>query len=256
MQIPIVMAAFGTTSQAEATYMRIDGQVREAFPGHEIHWAYSSRTIKQVVQSRQERVIRHPNETLQHLHAAGHSWAVVQSVLLTCGHEFHRLFQEIASLDIRSSIGMPLLTAPDDHLRTAGCLEPIIRAHPKKAILLLGHGTDHPCWTTYPAFQQVARQQFGDRIFVGVVEQSPPSQGLIARIIEAGFTEVLLVPLLLVAGRHYINDLMADTPGSWRSRLLAAGLAPEPVAQGVGCLPCIGEIFCDHIREALDVIPA
>ncbi len=255
MQIPIVMAAFGTTSKAEATYKIIDSRIKEIFPEHEVHWAYSSRTIKGLIRSKKDKVIKHPHEILQQLQADGYTWAVVQSVHLTCGHEFYRLLEEIESVRIRSSVGMPLLTTPDDHFQTATCLEPLILDHPDKAILLMGHGTDHPSWTAYPAFQQTLRQIFGDRIFVGAVEHYPPSEGLIAQISNAGFKHVLLVPFLLVAGMHYQNDLMGNAPESWLSRLESAGLRVDAVAEGIGRLPCIGDIFCNHIKEALDVIP-
>jgi len=253
MQIPIVMAAFGTTSRAEATYRIINSQIKKAYPGHEIHWSYSSRMIKGLMQNKKD--ISHPREILEKLQAQGHEWAVVQSIHLTCGHEFYRLLDDIKDLQIRTSVGMPLLTSPQDHLHVGECLKPLIQAHKDKAILLMGHGTDHPIWTAYPAFEQVLRRMFGNRIFIGAVEQSPPSQDLIARIAEAGFTEVLLIPFLLVAGMHYRDDLMGDAPESWRSRLLQAGIKTEAIADGIGCLPCICEMYCDHIREALDVIP-
>jgi sirohydrochlorin cobaltochelatase len=254
-QIPIIMAVFGTTSRAEATYKIIDRQVREVFPGHEIHWAYSSRMVKGLMQGKQEGTIKHPHEILRELQARGHNWAVVQSVHLIGGHEFFRLLREIRDEEIRTSVGMPLLTSPDDHIRVGRCLEPIIRANSEKAILLIGHGTDHPAWTTYPALQQTLRQMFGNRIFVGAVEHFPPSEGLIAEISAAGFEKAFLIPFLLVAGVHYHHDLMSEEKDSWRSRLHDAGITIETTLDGIGGMACIGEIFCDHIREALDVIP-
>ncbi len=255
MQIPIVMAAFGTTSRAEATYKIIDTRVREFFNGHEIHWSYSSRMIKGLIGEKKDKLVGHPHEILEQLHLQGYTWAVVQSVHLTCGHEFHRLITEIKDMKIRTSVGMPLLTSPHDHCQVAKCLEPMIQAHTDKAILLMGHGTDHPSWTTYPAFRQVAREKFGERIFVGAVEQFSPSEDVIDQIASAGFTKVLMVPFLLVAGMHYTKDLVGDGPESWCSRLQAAGMKTVTIGDGLGCLPCINEIFCNHIREALDVIP-
>ena len=49
--IPIVLAAFGTTSRAMDTYSQIDRVVKAAFPGHPVRWAYTSR------------MVRGPNET-------------------------------------------------------------------------------------------------------------------------------------------------------------------------------------------------
>ncbi|MDR3630404.1 MAG: sirohydrochlorin cobaltochelatase [Desulfocapsaceae bacterium] len=254
-QIPIVMAAFGTTSRARETYTAIDTQVRDAFPGQEIHWAFSSRLVKGLMQAKRDQSIKHPHQILRQLQAQGHDWAVVQSVHLLGGHEFFRLLQEVQDETIRTSIGMPLLTSPDDYLRCATCLAPMIDSHPDKAILLVGHGTDHPAWTAYPALEQTLRKLFGDRIFVGAVEKFPPSDGLIAEIAAAGFREALLVPFLLVAGNHYRQDLMGKEAASWISRLREAGIAFEVIPDGIGRLPCIGEILCDHIREALEVIP-
>ena len=255
MQIPIVMAAFGTTSRAEATYRIIDAHIRKAFPGHEVHWAYSSRMVKGLVQRKQDKTIKHPHEILRELHARGHGWAVVQSIHLIGGHEFVRLLEEIRHEEIRTSVGLPLLTIPADLLRVGRCLEPIIRAHPEKAILLLGHGTDHPAWTAYPALQQTLRRIFGHRVFVGAVEQFPPSTGLIEEIAAAGFKEVLVIPLLLVAGMHYHQDLMSEENDSWGSRLRQAGISAAIIPEGIGGMAGISDIFCDHIREALDVIP-
>jgi sirohydrochlorin cobaltochelatase len=254
-QIPIVMAVFGTTSRSEATYKIIDARVKDSFPEHEIYWAYSSRMVKSRMQEKQVNTIRHPYEILRELHTEGHTWAVVQSVHLLGGHEFFRLLHEIQGEKIRTSIGMPLLTSPDDHIRVGRCLEPIIQTHPRKAVLLVGHGTDHPSWTAYPAFQHACRQIFGARVFVGAVEQFPPSENLIAEIVAAGFKEVLLIPFLLVAGMHYRHDLMSTENGSWSSRLKKAGIAVHAFPDGIGSLTCISDIFCDHIREALDIIP-
>jgi sirohydrochlorin cobaltochelatase len=254
-QIPIVMAVFGTTSRAETTYRLIDTQVRETFPGHEIHWAYSSRMVKNLMQRKKDMTIKHPHEILRELYKKGHKWAVVQSVHLIGGHEFFRLLHEIQGEEIRTSVGMPLLTSPDDHIRVGRCLEPIIHEHPGMAVLLIGHGTDHPSWTTYPAFQQTCRRMFGNRIFVGAVENFPPSEGLIAEVAMAGFKEALLLPFLLVAGMHYRDDLTSEESDSWSSRLKKAGISVKVFPHGIGSLSCVSDIFCDHIREALDVIP-
>ena len=38
MEIPIVMAAFGTTTRARRTYDLLDAKIRETFPDHPVHW--------------------------------------------------------------------------------------------------------------------------------------------------------------------------------------------------------------------------
>ncbi|MGO8761626.1 MAG: hypothetical protein ACLP2P_10365 [Desulfobaccales bacterium] len=38
----IVLAAFGTSTEAFETYGHFEQKVRERFPGHEIRWAFTS----------------------------------------------------------------------------------------------------------------------------------------------------------------------------------------------------------------------
>lgn len=59
----------------------------------------------------------------------GHPWVVMQSLHLICGHEFDRLISERENADIRSSIGLPLLTSHMDYKKTATALAPLF---PKK----------------------------------------------------------------------------------------------------------------------------
>ncbi len=58
------MAAFGTTSSATATYAYLDKEVRKHFPGHNIHWAYSSRMIKDLTR-KNKAAPEHPYQLLR-----------------------------------------------------------------------------------------------------------------------------------------------------------------------------------------------
>ena len=53
--------------------------------------------------------------SLEELKEMGYSWAVVQSLHLLCGHEFYRLVEEVKQSSVRTSIGLPLLSGPEDY---------------------------------------------------------------------------------------------------------------------------------------------
>ena len=71
-----------------------------------------------------------------------------------------------------------------------------------EAIILVGHGTDHPSWATYPALQNLLSGRFGQQVHIGVLERHPSRQEVIARVVKSGLKQVRLLPLMLVAGRH------------------------------------------------------
>jgi sirohydrochlorin cobaltochelatase len=254
--IPLVIVAFGTTAKALASYEHLSTRIKECFPDHEIYWTYSSRIITDRASSHPQNPSSSPSKILESLYQQHHSWAVVQSLHLIGGHEFVRLVEETKQSPLRTSIGLPLLSAPEDYLALCNSLSPLIHAHPDQAILLIGHGTDHPAWCAYPALQYFMRRQFGPRIFVGMIEQGFPScTEVIADIAHAGYKNVCIIPLLLVAGMHFHRDLAGDHGNSWMTLLTQEDINVEIIQEGIGILPAISEIFCRHIDEALAIIP-
>lgn len=254
--IPIVIAAFGTSTKARAGYHHLDARFRERFPDHEIFWAWSSRMIKDAVTRQPQNTVSSPHEVLETLARRHHPWAVVQSLHLLAGHEFIRLVAETEKSLIRTSIGLPLLSSPADYLALCAGLAPLINAHPDQAILLVGHGTDHPAWCAYPALQYFMRREFGSRVFVGVLEECrPSSEEVIADLVAAGHKKVCIIPLLLVAGMHFHRDLAGEGRNSWMTLLAQEDIRVEIVEQGLGMLPAIADMFCRHMEEALAIIP-
>ncbi len=255
--IPVVLTAFGTTAKAFATYEKMDRVFKQTLPDTQIHWAYSSRMVKRAMQKNHQLDLKDPLETLQFLADQGHPWAVMQSLHLVCGHEFHRLIvapHHAGITGIRFAAGLPLLTAHEDFEKTAQALSPIMPKEPDQALVLVGHGTDHPSWTSYPALETFMRRIYGPRVFVGTVEWYPGLDHTLERILAAGFKKVTLVPFLLVAGVHFKEDLTREDD-SWQKTMERNGIEVTLVDQGVGHLDGITRIFCDHIAEAVDVIP-
>ena len=252
--VPIVITAFGTTTRALETYGRLDARVRERFPGHEVRWAYSSRMVKDRVKRTRDLDFPDPGEVLSALKEEGYGWTVVQSLHVLCGHEFDRLVQVAQEAPVRTAVGLPLLSSPQDFDEVATVLAPDLVAGDGEAVALVGHGTDHPIWCAYEALEQRVRRLAGPRVYVGLVEGSPGAGEVLERVAADGCARVRLVPFMLVAGRHFLEDL-AGGEGSWKARFEAGGLEVTLDPRGLGMREGIAEVFRRHIAAALDVIP-
>lgn len=253
--IPIVMAAFGTARRAMETYAFIDGLIRERFPDHPLHWAYSSRVVRDLRRSAGGPPVLHPDEVLAELARTGHTWAVVQSLHLMCGHEFQRLTDMAERAPLRTSVGLPLLHCPRDYEDVMRVLARDFPHEPGEALVLVGHGTDHPSWCSYVALDHLFRRGGAAGVYVGVVEQGYPTMDSVIRDVKrAGFRRVRLVPFLLVAGMHFEEDMSGDDP-SWKTAFEGAGITVSLEDRGMGFHRGIIDIFSRHVREALEVIP-
>jgi sirohydrochlorin cobaltochelatase len=146
---------------------------------------------------------------------------------------------------------MPLLTTPDDYEEFGEILRSTISERPDSAILLLGHGTSHPSWSAYYCLEKILRRKFGARIFAGALEKFPDSKSLPAEIQAAGFTEVCIIPFLLIAGMHYHRDIVGEGPASWLTRLRDNNLNVETISHGLGLFPGMEKLIIRHITEAL-----
>ena len=250
MKFPIIISAFGTTSKAIATYTLLDDCIRSRFSQSEIIWAYSSKVINRELQDRKQSTILSPEEVLLQLAERGISKAIVQSLHLFPGTEFHSLLKMIRESQLRCAVGWPLLTNPEDYDQVGEILRPIISERPDKAILVLGHGTNHPTWTAYYYLERILRKKFGNRVYVGVVEKYPDTSHLVDEIADYGFSEVCIIPLFLVAGMHYKRDIISDSNISWKSRLESKKLEVESIDYGLGHYSGLENIIIRHINEA------
>ncbi|SHL53110.1 sirohydrochlorin cobaltochelatase [Desulfatibacillum alkenivorans DSM 16219] len=255
MKPPIVLAAFGTSTRAKAAYDVIDAAYREAFPGHEILWAYTSRTVASKVNKRSDEQKLHPEDVMEMLAGQGREWAVVQSLHLAWGHEFFRLKDDVQHEKVRASMGLPLLTSPEDCMEVAEDLARFFDSPQDEAQVFVGHGTDHPAWAMFTAMGSILKDMYGDRAFMGVLEEGYPDRDvLISKLLAQGYKKARLIPFLLVSGMHFAKDL-AGKKDSWKIKMEEAGIQATPENIGLGQSPAVVRMFVRHTQKALDLIP-
>ncbi|MGD9097864.1 MAG: sirohydrochlorin cobaltochelatase [Desulfobacterales bacterium] len=252
---PIILAASGTATAAADTYDRIEARCRQAFPGHPIHWAYSSRAIRRRIHARTGEAPPTPANRLDHLYASGDRNAVVQSLHLICGIEFHHLVWEAARRPMEIQLGLPLLSTPEDFESLLDWIAAVLPSGSHEALVLVGHGTEHPAWMTYALLAQMITARFGRRIVVGQVKGDPSPAVVGERLLAAGCRRVTLRPLMVVAGAHFMADIAGEQAGSWQTQLSQRGLAVTSVAEGLGAHPAIIDIFMRHIATAMKSRP-
>lgn len=87
------------------------------------------------------------------------------------------------------------------------------------------------------------------------VEAVSPDQAAAQAVIDAvkaaGYTKVVLRPLMVVAGDHAWNDMSGEDPDSWKSLFTAAGFAVETQMTGLGSVPGVQQLYVDHTGAAM-----
>lgn len=252
MSIPIVITAFGTTSKAIATYTHLDQLISPHFPGNEIIWTYSSRVVGKELRKARSQEILHPEQALEKLNNQGVKQAVIQSLHLFPGTEFHNLHKTAHNSKLHCSVGMPLFTSMNDYDEISELLRPLIPVQKKTAILILGHGTHHPIWTAYYSLEKILRRKYGRQVFVGTVEPYPDSSHLVDDIVKHGYRKVLIIPFFLVAGFHFRRDIIGENDASWKAQFETKNIDVNWIDHGIGLLSGIEQIVTRHIEEALE----
>ena len=125
------------------------------------------------------------------------------------------------------------------------------------AYVLMGHGTAHVAKVTY---SQMATQMDNlgyENVFIGTVEGEPEDtscEAVIAAVKEAGYTTVVLRPLMVVAGDHANNDMAGADEDSWKTMFEAAGLTVNCQISGLGRIADVQALYVAHTKAAIDAI--
>ena len=77
---------------------------------------------------------------------------------------------------------------------------------------------------------------------------------MIDAVAEAGYTKVILRPLMVVAGDHANNDMAGGDEDSWLSMFKASGKFDSVDTQiaGLGEIEGIQQIYVEHTADAMN----
>jgi sirohydrochlorin cobaltochelatase len=285
----IILAPYGSLSpRALATYEHIRAAYEREFPGAKVKLAFTSQLMIKRLQEKEGITVSSPQAALEELNLAGCRRAVVQSLQIVPGAEFHQLAALVheqgngEGLQSQGAepgfelleIGLPLLSSLEDCRKVSRVLPCLwngsgcgkgddagegmlqgLRSLPDRdpeneAVLLVGHGTGHPADSLYSLMARVLEKDHRN-VFLGTLEGFPGLFEMMAELKGSRVKKVRLLPFLLVAGGHAENDIAGAAPESWKSMLEREGFEVAVDLCGLGEMEGIVSIFLEHTRSAL-----
>ena len=94
-------------------------------------------------------------------------------------------------------------------------------------------------------------RDYGINAFVGTVEGYPEIEQVIKRLKDNNIKTVDLIPFMLVAGDHAINDMAGEDEDSWKSILEKEGFKVKVHLKGLGENPYIQDQFKNHAIDCM-----
>ena len=257
MKKGILLVAFGSTiPEAQVSFENIDRSVKKEFPGVEVQWAYTSRTIIAKM-AKEGKHLDTPVEALARMMGEKFTHVAVQSLHVIPGAEFHGLVQNARRYEGMSKgieqvlVGFPLLATSEDLQRVAEAMRKIIppERKDKDAVIFMGHGTHHPANVYYAALNYHV-QKLDPTIFVATVEGWPEIGDVIEDLKKRNINKGYLIPLMSVAGDHVRNDMVGPEENSWKSILEKEGIECVSVLRGLAEYQEFVDIWVDHLKTA------
>ena len=251
----IVLAAFGTTTEAFDTYKHFEEKVKARFPDYEIRWAFTSHKVRHKVAQEKGQQLNDLGTTLRELKAAGFTRVVIQSLHIVPGEEWEKKIVEVSREipGLKVALGKPLLSSKQDQEQT---LRTVAQTFPKDlkdtAVVLMAHGSPAPKGEkAYLAFERLLRARY-QNVFLGTVEGKPTKEEAFEAVKKSNVATVVLMPFMFVAGEHVAKDMLGDDPESWKSELLKQkGYRLEGITKGLGYQDGIINIYIDHLAQAM-----
>ena len=111
----------------------------------------------------------------------------------------------------------------------------------------MGHGTEHEVNDVYFKIR-TKLQQMSEQLELACVEAAPLFEDAVKHLKTLNIQKVYLMPLMVVAGDHAMNDMAGDDEDSWKNRLENVGFEAIPVLKGLG----ENEDFCRIYQEKIE----
>ena len=281
----LLVVSFGTSfndSRAEDV-KGIEDALAAAYPDWSVRRAFTAQIIINHVQARDNEVIDNMQQALDRAVANGVKNLVVQPTHLMHGAEYDEMTEAIDGYKDKFesvAIAEPMLgevgddatvinddkkavaqAITDEACKVAGFDDMKAAADAGTAFVFMGHGTSHTANVTYDQMQAQMDDLGFTNAFIGTVEGEPEDTAcdkVIEKVKEAGFKNVILRPLMVVAGDHANNDMAGDDEDSWKSQFVASGNFDNVDCQieGLGRIAAVEDLYVAHTKAAIDSLGA
>ena len=279
----LLVVSFGTSfndSRAEDV-KGIEDALAKAYPDWSVRRAFTAQIIINHVEARDGENIDNMQQALDRAVENGVKNLVVQPTHLMHGAEYDEMTEAINGYKDKFesvAIAEPMLgevgddatvinddkkavaqAITDEACKEAGFDSMDAAAEAGTAFVFMGHGTSHTANITYDQMQTQMEDLGFKNAFIGTVEGKPEDTAcdkVIEKVKEAGYKNVVLRPLMVVAGDHANNDMAGDDEDSWKSQFVASGNFENVDTQiaGLGRIEAVEQIYVDHTKAAIDSI--
>ncbi len=279
----LLVVSFGTSynDSRVADIKGIEDALQEAFPDWSVRRAFTAQIIINHVQARDGEKIDNMTQALDRAVANGVKNLVVQPTHLMHGAEYDEMCEVIDAYRDQFesvSIAEPMLgEVGSDATVINADKEAVAKAITAAAVkdagfesldaakdagtafVFMGHGTAHVAKVTYSQMQTQMQNLGYENVFIGTVEGEPEEtacEAVIEAVKAAGYTNVVLRPLMVVAGDHANNDMAGSEDDSWKTMFEAAGFTVDCQISGLGEIADVQALYVAHTKAAIEALNA
>ena len=277
----LLVVSFGTSfnDSRVADIKSVEDALQEANPDWSVRRAFTAQIIINHIQARDGEKIDNMDQALERAVANGVKQLVVQPTHLMHGAEYDEMCAAIDKVRDQFDsveIAEPLLGEVGDDATVINAdkeavAKAVVAAALKEsgyettaaakdagvAYVLMGHGTAHVAKVTYSQMATQMAELGYENVFVGTVEGEPEEtscEAVIEAVKDAGYTTVVLRPLMVVAGDHANNDMAGADDDSWKTMFEAAGFTVNCQISGLGRIADVQALYVAHTKAAIDAI--
>ena len=279
----LLVVSFGTSfnDSRVADIKGIEDALQAAYPDWSVRRAFTAQIIINHIQARDGEKIDNMTQALDRAVANGVKNLVVQPTHLMHGAEYDEMCEAIEAYKDQFesvSIAEPMLgEVGSDATVINADKEAVAKAITAAAVseagfesleaakdagtafVFMGHGTAHVAKVTYSQMQTQMQNLGYENVFIGTVEGEPEEtacEAVIEAVKAAGYTNVVLRPLMVVAGDHANNDMAGSDDDSWKTVFEAAGFTVDCQIHGLGEIADVQALYVAHTKAAIDALNA
>ena len=279
----LLVVSFGTSfnDSRVADIKGIEDALQEANPDWSVRRAFTAQIIINHIQARDGEKIDNMTQALDRAVANGVKNLVVQPTHLMHGAEYDEMckaleqykdkFESVAIAEpMLGEVGSDATVINADKEAVAKAITAAAVAdsgfesvdaakEAGTAFVFMGHGTAHVAKVTYSQMQAQMQQLGYENVFIGTVEGEPEEtscEAVIEAVKAAGYTNVILRPLMVVAGDHANNDMAGSEDDSWKTMFEAAGFTVDCQIAGLGEIADVQALYVAHTKAAIDALNA
>ena len=276
----LLVVSFGTSfnDSRVADIKGVEDAIAAANPDWSVRRAFTAQIIINHVQARDDEKIDNMDQALERAVKNGVKNLVVQPTHLMHGAEYDELSEAVEKYKdkfesvkiaepLLGEVGSDATVVNEDKKAVAEILteEAVEKAgydsldaakEEGTAFVFMGHGTSHTAKISYSQMQSQMTDLGYENVFIGTVEGEPEDtscESVIEKVSAAGYKNVILRPLMVVAGDHANNDMAGSDDDSWLSQFKASGKFDKIDTQinGLGEIEGIQKLYVEHTAAAM-----